>query len=712
LPLCSAIVVTYNGRKHLDACLSSLLNLEYPYLEIIVIDNGSSDDSVAYLREHFPQIQVYEHENNFAAAIQFGIEQSEGEFVAFVNNDAQLDHQWLHLLVDHLQHNAHVGGAAGKIRFPDGRIDSVGHQRLPDHYWSDRGIGEIDRGQYDHLEVVDGICWAAALFRRSCLETVGKIDRDFVMYFEDVDYATRCRQQGWELHYVPRAIAIHEGGGSSQGSQLTDYFCNRNRFLYLAKHEPEQLLNAIQTSGFLIRQRWDWLLEAMAMTWHKLFQHQPISIIEKILPDLIQTTIQYCGNAGVQRILKRLEVIQSDRPLTIGIYDHALHTIGGGQRYIATLAATLQDQFSITFLTNKPVTLAQIEAWYGLDLSQCQLEVIPLPFFDQQNAAVDGTWVTPEMAENPFDLVSEKSREFDIFINANQLTKVKPQSPISIFFCHFPDSWRDVHFAADRYTLIITSGQYAQRWIRKLWNLEPTLCLYPPIETPSLEFHSSEAFTQFIAQRDRLILSVARFDTGGNKKQLELIQAFQKLRQIYPELCQDWQLILVGGSSENSAYLQRLQIEVAQDSAIQIQVNLPLEDITKLYRQASFFWHLCGLDEFQPERVEHFGMVTVEAMQQGCIPIVFDGGGQREIVEAGISGERVQTIEELVAKTAALMTQPERRFEMAKQAIQRGQRFSRSRFETRVEDLFTLLEQTYRQLELPDPGKIYQQCRE
>ena len=564
-------------------------------------------------------------------------------------------------------------------------------------------MGERDRGQYNQIEAVEGLCWAAALFRRECLQEVGEIDRQFVMYFEDVDYARRCDQAGWELHYVPAAIAIHEGGASSQGSNLTDYFCNRNRFLFLAKHEPEQLLGAIETSGFVIRQRWDWLLEAMTMAWHKLMLHHEAATVDRLLPALVDRLTELCGASGVDLALAKLSAIHRDRPLTLAIYDHALHTIGGGQRYLATLASVLQDRFAITFIANKPVEIRQLEAWYGLTLDRCQLEILPLPFFDRQQAEIDGTWVTAETPENPFTPISERSAAFDIFINANQLTRVEPRSPISLFFCHFPDSWRDTYFAADRYTLLIANSHYTERWIRKLWNLEPSLRIYPPVVTPTIAPHDPP--------REPIILSVARFDPGGNKKQWEMVQAFRQLRDRDPERLQSWRLVLVGGSAGESPYLERLRAEAQLDRAIELHVNVPLAEVNALYRRASLFWHLCGLDEFLPERVEHFGMATVEAMQQGCIPIVFDGGGQRDIVVEGVSGDRVTTIETLIDRSLKLIRNPLQRHAMSQRVRDRGQCFNLEQFTARIQALFDDIVREFTTIVLPDPGQIYQECK-
>ena len=711
--LCSAIVVTYNGRDHLDRCIGSLLALDYPVLEILAIDNGSTDGSVEYLRETYPSVTVTENtSNNFASAIQLGIDRSRGEFVALINNDTQLDARWMRVLVDYLLEKRAVGGVTGKICFPDGTINSVGHVQLENYYWADRGSGERDRGQYDKAEPVEGLCWAAALFRRECLNEVGQVDRDFVMYFEDVDYARRCRDAGWDLHYVPEAIATHEGGASSQGSSLTDYFCNRNRFLYLAKHEPDELLDAIATSGFTLRQRWDWLLEAMAMAWHKLLLHHDAATVERVLPALAARVTELCGSGGADLALARLGAIHGGRPLKVAIYDHALHAIGGGQRYLATLAAMLQawfgqKHFEITFITNKPVEISQLEDWYGLSLDRCTVEVIPLPFFEKQNAAIDGTWVTPETPENPFEPIAERSADFDIFINANQLTRVEPRSAVSLFFCHFPDSWRDNRWFVDRYTLLVANSDYTARWIRKLWNIEPSLRIYPPVTLQDrLAKPASEP-----KRREPIILSVARFDAGGNKKQMELVQAFQALRDRDPERLDDWTLVLAGGCAGTNVYLERLLDEVKSDATIEVRPNLSLTEVDELYQRASLFWHLCGLDEFLPERVEHFGMATVEAMQGGCIPIVFDGGGQREIVEDGVSGYRVASIEALVERSDRLIRNPIQRQAMAQRVQARGREFGLYRFSSQVSELFETIARELTAIALPDPGRIYQECK-
>lgn len=701
-PICSFIIVNYNGLKYLEDCINSLQRLDYPQagIDAIVVDNGSQDGSIDWIQEKFPQVRVFlNSENNFASALNLGIRQASGDYISFLNNDANLDSQWLDVLVKTLENHPKIGAAAGKILLKDGRINSVGHRRLPNSYWADIGIEERDRGQYDTEKEVEGLCWAAVLFRKACLEEVGEVDRDFVMYFEDVDYAQRCRDKGWKLFYVPTAIAHHVFGGSSDGNSLTEYFCNRNRFLYLAKHEPLELVGAIETSVFSIRQHLNSLYDSLLIASRKLLQHQPVEIADRVLSQLLEKLLEIYPPGVVDRFLARLQVMCGDRQMSICIYDHALHFVGGGQKYVATLASILQHQFNITFVANKPVAIADLETWYGLDLSQCHIKIIPLPFFEKRRmSCIDSSMVTEEM-ENPFTPITEESQNYDIFINVNQLEKVKPLSPISIFFCHFPDSWRTKHFAVDYYTFVITNSQFTTQWLKKRWQLNSNLLLYPPVilDAPRIS-------------KEKIILSVARFEAGGSKKQVELIQAFLALQHQYPETLSDWKLILVGGSPPGNPYLKTVEKWVKKTSAaIELKVNISLDELKAIYGKSSIFWHACGLGEVNPQRFEHFGMATVEAMQSGCVPVVFNGGGQREIVEPEKSGFLFDSIAQLCEFTHQLIAHPEQLKALQNAARDRGQYFGKERFASKVQAFFEMIHKEYAGVYLCDPADIARQ---
>ncbi|TAE96052.1 MAG: glycosyltransferase [Oscillatoriales cyanobacterium] len=686
LPICSFIIVNYNGLRHTKDCLKSLQKLAYPeeQLDLIVIDNCSQDDSVNALRELFPKVRIFVNSaNNFAKALNLGISEAKGEYIAFLNNDATLESHWLEILVKRLETDKKVGAASGKLLFKDGRINSAGIQQLPNFYWRDVGFGEKDSGQYNTEREVEGLCWAAVLFRRECLEDVGPIDEDFVMYFEDVEFSKRCQKRGWKMLYIPAAIAHHEYRGSSKGSKLTEYFCNRNRFLYLAKHEPLQLVKAIHTSDFFTNKHYDLLFESLFVAIKKLLDYQKPEIVAAVLPQLSEKLAVIYTRMKVDRILPRLEVVRGDRKMSIAIYDHGLHFIGGGQKYVATIASLLQNEFDITFIANKPV---------------CKIKIIPLQFYEKRGMQCIDSIIIAEDMENPFDEIARESKNYDIFVNANQLEKVKPLSPISVFFCHFPNTFRNRHFAVDDYTFIIANSQFTVKWLEKRWNLQPTFMLYPPVEMATAK-----------VPKEKIILAVGQFEAGGTKKQIELIEAFRSLLANYPEDIQGWRLILAGSSVPKNPYLKTVQNLLKQDSrAIELKVNADLDEVKSLYAKSSIFWHGCGLGEVNPQRFEHFGMATVEAMQNCCAPIAFCGGGQPEIVEHGRSGFLFNTVEELCRYSHQLIVNPDLLAQLQAGAQQRSQNFRLAPFEHKVKSFFEIIHQEYATIRLPNPGEIAQ----
>jgi len=702
-PFCSLLIVNFNGKEHLEACLRSFEQLDYPEdrVEILVIDNGSDDGSDLEAQANHPRVRLLRNPaNNYAAALNLGVAQSRGSYIGFSNNDVYVDPAWLAQLVRTIEANPRAGCAGGKILFDNGRINSVGHRALPDFYWEDKGYNEEDRGQYDAENETEGLCWAAVLFRRSCLADLGPIDEDFVLYYEDVDTSLRCRQHGWKVLYNPMATARHVFHGSSQGSRLTDYFIDRGRLIYVAKHHPQSLARAVDNSRFVTQQALGWLYDALPVILKKLIECHPPQTVEGVLEELCEVLVRLYGSLAVDHLLARMQVILGYRKMSVAFYDQAMHVIGGGQKYGGTMAATIQDCFDVTLMANKPVTLAGLEGWYGLSLSGCRSEQMPMPFFDRFGAWIDSNAVTPDAA-NPFDAISLASRRFDVFVNVNMLTMIRPLSPFSIFLCHFPDTLRRCYFAVDDYSCLLVNSLYTAQWVKALWGLDPDGLLYPPVD-----------MTAPPVEKENLILSVARFETGGSKKQHELIRAFEVLRKSHPDLLEGWRLVLAGGSLPQNRYLAEIERLARKSSApIAVHPNLPLSELQTLYARAKIFWHACGLGEANPHLIEHFGMSTVEAMQNRCVPIVFNGGGQREIVEHGRSGYRFDTLADLCQYTREVISTPGLMKQLQEAACERSQAFARRRFEEFVKRFFQTLEDEYGKISVPDPRDILRNQR-
>jgi len=427
---------------------------------------------------------------------------------------------------------------------------------------------------------------------------------------------------------------------------------------------------------------------AVLRSLNPLLQNQDFTSFSQ---QLKKTSNQYGWQRAIN-LLQRLEIINGwrDRP-RIGIFDHTLQLVGGGQKYGCTIAAVLSRFCFVTLITNRPVTIAQLENWYNLDLSSCRIEIIPLPFFERPEFGQIDPGIVTVRSENPFHLISRASGAYDIFFNNSMLEMVYPLANVSVFMCHFPERRRSTYFYVDRYHHLLYNSEYTASWIRRKWGLEPTAHIYPPIDMGGTEKPPS---------KESIILSVARFEPGGSKQQDRMIEVFLRLRRKYPEQMKEWRLILAGGSPADNPFLERLKLMAAEESGapIDIRVNIPNGELRELYAKASLFWHLCGLQQTDPARVEHFGMTIVEAMQNRCVPVVFDGGGQREIVIDGKTGFRFRDRAKLMMRTLELISDPVLRANMAEAARERSRLFERNTFETRIQEFFVSLIDQYKTL--------------
>lgn len=245
--LASVVVVNFNGKHYLDRCLSSLMAQTYGPVEVILVDNHSSDGSVAHVRERYPKVKVIENEGNlgFAVANNIGIGTAKGELIATLNNDTEVAAGWLDELVKTMLSDERVGMCASKmLRMDDPTlIDSTGICVSRSGACWDRGMFEKDRGQWDTPDEVFGPCAGAALYRKAMLDETGLFDDDFVSYMEDTDLAFRGRSAGWKCRYVPGAVVYHvHGGTAGYVSDYTVYYGNRNIVWYPVKDFPVGLL--------------------------------------------------------------------------------------------------------------------------------------------------------------------------------------------------------------------------------------------------------------------------------------------------------------------------------------------------------------------------------------------------------------------------------------------------------------------------------------
>ncbi len=250
-PIATIVVVNWNRKALLRACLDSLSRQNHPNFEVVVVDNGSDDGSVETVRElaaSYPvslRLIVNSTNRGFCAANNQGIAASQSEFVALLNNDAEADPGWLAALESVIRTSEDTGMAASKILVWEdpSKIDKVGHLIYPDGQNRGRGTGQIDHGQFDRIDETLWPDGCAAMYRRAMLDEVGGFDEDFFAYADDAELGLRGRIAGWNCLYAPGAVVRHHRGATlGLGSARRLTLIERNRVLLVVKLFPWNLL--------------------------------------------------------------------------------------------------------------------------------------------------------------------------------------------------------------------------------------------------------------------------------------------------------------------------------------------------------------------------------------------------------------------------------------------------------------------------------------
>ena len=241
----SIIVVNWNRARLLKDCLWALSRQTYSNYEIILVDNGSSDDSVSIAKENFPAVTIVELAENrgFTGGNAAGLKVASGEFIALVNNDVRTELDWLERLLQAMVADPDIGICASKLIF-DGTeaIDSAGNGLTTGGVGFNRGLG-MDRKDFSISELIFGACGAAVIYRRSMLQEIGFFDDDFFLYDEDADLSFRAQLGGWKCRYVPDAVAHHQGNATSERlSELHVYYHTRNLEFVWIKNMPAELM--------------------------------------------------------------------------------------------------------------------------------------------------------------------------------------------------------------------------------------------------------------------------------------------------------------------------------------------------------------------------------------------------------------------------------------------------------------------------------------
>lgn len=249
----SIVLVSWNTCELLVQCLESIVeeldNLPSKDVEIIVVDNASTDETVEVISESFPQVCLIKNTKNvgFAGANNQAIRHSKGKYILLLNPDTEVRSGAFKYLLDFMNAEPEVGFAGARLLNPDGSLQTSCYPEptLARELWRlfhfDKiypfGIYRVDKWSWTNPRPVDTLLGACILARREVLESIGLLDESFFMYSEEIDLCYRAKKAGWSIYWVPEAQIVHYGGQSTR-QVAAEMFIHlyRSKLQYFHKH--------------------------------------------------------------------------------------------------------------------------------------------------------------------------------------------------------------------------------------------------------------------------------------------------------------------------------------------------------------------------------------------------------------------------------------------------------------------------------------------
>ena len=292
------VIVTWNGAHLLPECLDAVLPEGAP---VLVVDNGSTDGTLALLAERYPQVRVLPSPTNtgFAGGVALGLAEVTTPYAVLLNNDAAVRPGWLPALLGPLDGDPQVAAVCSKLLLQDGRVQSAGGWLDPSGYGRDRGFGEPDDGRFDRPVEVVYATGTAVAYRMSALHGSGGFDPRYFLYYEDVEVSWRLQLAGWKVVYEPTAVVVHQHSATTgAGSLRHTFYTERNRLA---------LLVVCGTWSLLVRQLLRFPLTTLSVAvWESrpkaVRRVQALGSLLRWLPGLLRRRRGVTGDrAGLQR---------------------------------------------------------------------------------------------------------------------------------------------------------------------------------------------------------------------------------------------------------------------------------------------------------------------------------------------------------------------------------------------------------------------------
>jgi GT2 family glycosyltransferase len=249
-PTIAIVILNFNGRKYLEKFLPSVIASTYPAKEVIVADNASTDDSVGWLRDHYPQVRLIVLDENygFARGYNEALKGLDADYYVLLNSDVEVEPGWIEPIIDLLEKDRSIGACQPKIlAWADretfeyaggagGWIDYLGYPFAKGRVFD---VCEKDEGQYDAAEPVFWASGAALFVRAALYHQLGGLDANFFAHQEEIDFCWRLQLTGYRVYSCPLAKVYHVGGGTLPKGNERKVFLNfRNNLVMLAKNLP------------------------------------------------------------------------------------------------------------------------------------------------------------------------------------------------------------------------------------------------------------------------------------------------------------------------------------------------------------------------------------------------------------------------------------------------------------------------------------------
>lgn len=343
--------------------------------------------------------------------------------------------------------------------------------------------------------------------------------------------------------------------------------------------------------------------------------------------------------------------------MRIGFYSPYLDLLGGGERYISTIAQLLSGENEVFFFWDNPKIIKNLSDRFNLDLSKVKTihNCFKNSFFER--------------------ITTLRSFDYLFYLSDGSIPFPFAKNTIVHFQVPFKTNGRSVSnkFKLQKISAVICNSLYTKKFIDQSFNVSSKV-VYPPVDTNS-----------FVPlKKENYILSVGRFFSHlHSKKQEILIDVFGNLK------LKDWKLILAGGVDDEN-YVEKLK-KRAKGVNVEFKFNVSFEEMQILYGKAKIYWHVAGYGEdlnSHPQFAEHFGISTAEAMSAGCVPVVFNGGGLPEIVEDKTDGFLFLHLKQLSEITNQLIQNEELLKDYSKRAQLKSEKFSIANFTSSIQVFF------------------------